>query len=486
MQRILRLGLCLALGASFIAGCGSSSSSGSGSPVNTELSYFPAQTPLVLSIATDPQSSAVKGGEALLGRFPLAAFGETALIGKIQQLGLDYQSDIKPLFGNPIMIGATSPTLSSSGATSNYLIVAVAKDSGKLKALVKKIGARSVGSHAGATLYQTGGTTTLAVDGATALLGPSEQSVDAALDRHQNGGGVTAADYNRAFTGIPQGSLVQIFGNVRGLLAQPSAASAMRVPWVAALRSYAVSVLASSAGLTFKYRLDTTGRSLSNAQLPFSPGSSPSLAGTMPIGVGIQDPTHILQFAEQVEQAVSPASYAKFLARQAASRRKTGVDLNTFANLLTGNLIIASDTHTTLGRVQVTNPSQASADLAKLARNPRAVFKKAVSSTPLPGGFYAIHEPGTTLTAGVVGNQLVVGKASVAQLRGFAAAPTTPAPGAQGSVAFRVALVELLRLALKNSTPQAVQSILNSLGDITGWLSSNPSGVTGSATLAVQ
>jgi hypothetical protein len=486
MQRMLRLGLLGVLASILVAGCGSSSSAGSSNPVSTELSYFPAGTPLVLSVATDPHSSAIKGAEALLARFPLAAFGESALMAKIQQFGIDYQSDIKPLFGNPIMIGATSQTLSSSGTTSNYLFVWVAKDAGKLKALIKKVGAHSIGSHDGATLYQTGSSTTLAVDGATALLGPSAQAVDASLDRHAHGGGITQAAYDRAFTGVPQNSFIQVYGDLTGVLSQPSAAKARSVPWVAALRSYATAVNADSSGLTFKYRLDTTGKPLTNAQVPFAAGSTPNLAGTLPIAVGIQDPAQIVQFAEQAEQAVNPASYAKFLAQQAASRRKTGVDVNTLTGLLTGELIIGSDTHTTMARAQVRSASEAAADLAKLARNPRGVFPNAASVTSLPGGFYAIREHGSTITAGVVGSQLVVGKASVAQLRAFAAAPTAPAAGAQGSVAFRIALAELLRIALKTAPPQIVSGILHSLGDITGWVSASPSGITGSATLAVQ
>lgn len=454
--------------------------------MTTELSYFPAGSPLVLSIATDPNSAAVKNAEALVAKFPLAGLGETALMSRIQQLGIDYQSDIRPLFGNPIMIGATGSQLSSAGASSSYLFVWVAKDAGKLKALIGKLGgAHSIGSHAGATLYQAG-TTTLALHGATALLGPSAASVDAALDRHANGGGITSAQHSQAFTGLPQDALIQVFGNLTGVLSQPSAAKARRVPWVAALKGYAVAISANSSGLSFNYRLDTSGATLTAAQLPFAPASAPSLAGTLPVTVGIQNPAHIVQFAEAAAQTTNPASYAKFLARQAVSRKKTGVDVNSLLNLLTGTLTVASDTHTTLARAQVSDPGAAANDLSKLASAPKDVLSKATRVTRLGGGFYAVRETGTTLTVGVVGNQLLVGKATPAQLRAFAASPTTPAAGAQGSVAFRVALVELLRLALKQSTPKVAQSILSSLGDINGWMSSSPSATTGSATIGVR
>ena len=104
----------------------------------------------------------------------------------------------------------------------------------------------------------------------------------------------------------------------------------------------------------------------------------------------------------------------------------------------------------------------------------------------LGGGFYALKERSQTITLGVGGDQFVVGKATTAQLRSFAIAPTTPASGAHGAVAFRVALVDLLHLTLKQAPPQILQTILKSLGDLTGWTAASPSGITGSATLAVK
>jgi hypothetical protein len=102
MRRALVLVLLAALA---VAGCGSSSS-GSSSPINNELSYFPAGSPFVISVATDPSSSAVKGAQALVNKFSFAAFGESALIAKLQQLGINYQSDIRPLLVTPSMTGS--------------------------------------------------------------------------------------------------------------------------------------------------------------------------------------------------------------------------------------------------------------------------------------------------------------------------------------------------------------------------------------------
>ncbi len=471
-----------------IAGCGSASSSSSGTGArDAELSYFPSASPFVLSVATDPNASAVKQGQALLGRFPIAAFGQALLTTELQRLGIDYQSDIRPLFGNPVMVGASGARLSGA-ARHAFLLAWVTKDAGKLRALVKKLpGIHSVGSHDGATLYQNTGSTTLALDGATAVLSPSQGAVSSALDRHAHGGGISGSDYVRAFSGLPQDALIEVFGSLSGVLSSPSAAAARRLPWVAALRWYAASISASGSGLTLQYRLDTGGGALTSVQVPVTPGTTaPSLAGTLPITVAIKDPAHLAAFGETAEQAVSPSSYASFQQRQAAVKAKTGVDLNSLLELLTGELIIASDIHTTMARGTVSDPAAAAADLSRLLSAPRSLFSKATGVSKLGGGFYAIKEKRDTITVGVEGNQLIVGNAGAVQLRAFAAAPTAPVAGAHGSVVFRVALSKLLALAIKRTPPQIVAQLLSSLGDVTGSMSASTKALTGNATLAIK
>jgi Protein of unknown function (DUF3352) len=481
----------LALAAVAVAGCGSSSSKSSG-PLPTELSYLPSNTPLVMTIETDPNGSAIKGVNALAAKFPLASLGEAALKSKLQQSGVNYDADLRPLFGNPIAFAATSATLSGPTSTNAFVFVWLTKDENKLKSLLKRIpGLKTAGSHDGVTLYTSGGSTTVAVDGATLVLAPTAAQLNAALDRHANGGGISSSAYSQAFSGLPSDGLVKISGNLAAVLSRPSAAKARQVPWVAALRAYATTVSASSSGLTFSYRLDTSsqssGQSLTTDQLPFAPGSTPpSFAGNAPITFSLHNPAQVASFFESAAQLTSPGSFARFLTRQAAVRKATGVDLNSLLKLFTGDLIIASDTKTTIGRAQVSDTGSAQTTLSKLMSAPRGVFGPGTKVRRV-GDFYAVTDGnGSTVLMGLVGDQFVVGKATPAQLRAFAATPATPAPGAQGSVAFRVALVDLLHLTMRQSLPPSVAPILNSLGDITGWLQSSTSGVTGSATLAVK
>jgi hypothetical protein len=44
----------------------------------------------------------------------------------------------------------------------------------------------------------------------------------------------------------------------------------------------------------------------------------------------------------------------------------------------------------------------------------------------------------------------------------------------------------LLGLALKQAQNKTVQTLLSSLGDLTGWLSAAPTALTGSATVGIK
>ena len=133
MRRCLIL---VVLGAIVLAGCGSSSS-GSSSPLNAELSYLPSGSPFVLTLETDPGGAAIKGVNALAGRFSFASLGVAALKQKLQQSGINYDADLHPLFGNPVALAVTGPKVSGVSGT-DALVVWVTKDAGKLKSLVTK------------------------------------------------------------------------------------------------------------------------------------------------------------------------------------------------------------------------------------------------------------------------------------------------------------------------------------------------------------
>ena len=488
MRRLLLLLIATAVCLSG-AGCGTSSTSTVSTPLASELSYFTTGSPFVAAIATAPQGTAVQNAQGLLGASPYSRLGITAVESELGSIGINYQTDIEPLYGNPVSLGVLQVPGAVSVSGSNFLAVWVTESASKLTALVKKLPElKSSGTLDGATIYRAGSSATFAVDGATVVFGTSAADVDAALGRHAHGGGITSADFATAMGNLPQNTVVQAFGSLTSALSGAGSATARKIPWVAAIRSYAAAITDSSSGITAQFRIDTSGGTLSSTELPIAGGTAaPSVAGSLPIAVGVRDPAQILSFAEAALQAADPSAYAKFVKGDDTLKRKTGSDLNTFAALLTGNLAIQSDTKVTMGRADVTDPASAAKQLALLPPVLRDLFPSAKGIAKQPGGFYAIKQAdGQLLNLGLVGNQFVAGNASPARLRAFAAAPTSTVPNAQGSVAFRIGLLDLLKVALKKAPSPLVQTLLATLGDISGSASASPSALTGNVALAVK
>ncbi len=469
-----------------LAACGSGSSSSSSNPLATELSYIPPGSPVVATIATDPNSAPVKNLGALLKKFQVASLITSALKQQLQKQGLSYDADIKPLFGNPAVVGGVD----TAGAGSKVQAVGVwiTKDANKLNAVVtsSKNGDKKIGSHAGATLYRSrDGTSVYGVDGATLVIADTQALVDAALDRHANSSGMTLSQYDQQISGLPSQPMVQISGNIAALLATPQAAQARKIPWVAAIKGYAVSISPTSNGVSLDWKVDTTGRPLSAAQLPLAPGSTaPALASGEPGGLGIRDPAQIAAFVESAVQAVNPNGYAQFQAALGALRRGFGIDVTGALGKLTGDLITAGEGQTSLIRAGVSDPAAVRQTLSNLQKHIHS-FSPNINMRPAGGGFYLITSPSLTAAVGLVGNQLVAGNASIAKLRAFATKPTTPS-GGHGAISFKESLPQVLKLTggLVRS-PQA-QLILSQLNSFSGWIADTTSALTGNLQITLK
>ena len=473
MRRLLPLAVLAAI---VIAGCGSSSSSNpsgsaAGTARQTELSYFPAGTPFVISLVTDPKSNQIQSLEQLLGHFPIVSFGEQALLTKVQQLGVNYDTEIKPLLGDPVSVGFGS---SSTGVNPNdVLIVWMVPSAGKLQTLLKKIpGIKQSGSAAGATFYTTGGTATVGVKGSTLVLATTQQNVQAAFQRQSSGGGFSASEYNELTSGLPADPLISAFGDLRGVLSNGSAAAARAIPWVAAVKGYGVAINTTASNLTVNFRVDTTGRSLTSSQLPLASGTSaPSFAGSGAVTAALSNPGQAITFILQAIRLTDPSQLSALPAAGVAA-------ISSLESQLSGNAIVSSDLHTTMFRAALADPSKALSQLQSLIKTGGS----GPAPTSVGGGFYKDGK----ITFGIVDGQLLIGNAPASQLQSFATAPTSGS-GAQGSAAFKVSLTTILAAALQGSSlSSVVGTITNQLGDINGSVQATTSALTGQATIAVH
>jgi hypothetical protein len=325
----------------------------------------------------------------------------------------------------------------------------------------------------------------LAVDGATLVAADTQALVNAALDRHANDQGMTVSQYHQQVSGLPSHALVQVFGNVAPLLATPQAATARRIPWVAAIKGYAVSINTTSNGISLDWKVDTTGRQLTAAQLPLAAGSAaPALVSGEPGSFAIRDPAQIAAFAESAVQAADPGAYSQFQAALGALRNGFGIDVTGALGQLTGDLITAGEGQVSLIRAGVSNPGVVSQTLANLAKHIGSLAA-GTSMRPLGGGFYLVRRQSVTFVIGLVGNQLVAGNAPISKLRAFAAKPTTPS-GGHGAIAFSESLPQVTKLTGGLVRSTEAQLILSQLKAFSGWIANTPSALTGNALVTIK
>lgn len=489
-----RLAGLLAVGsAALLGGCGAaahtgSSTGGPGSIVAGELSYLAPGAPFVVTVATS-QTSGVGNFGSYLGANPQASSALSLLGGELGRIGLSYGNDIKPLLGHPVMIGAGASTLSGANRRAIVGVWETSSASALARVLGKLPGFTSTASYDGAKLYALGTSAEAAVSGATLIVSTSLAAVQQALDRHAHAAGFSAAEYSRLSTGLPAGARVTVVGDLTGVLSTSKAAKARRVPWVAALRGYGAAISAGATRLGVTFRLDTSGAPLSSGELPLAPATAaPQLAGSMPITVGFTDPAHTFSFLESTEQLTGAKSFADFLGRQQKLKAKTGSNLSDLISQFTGGAIVGSDTHTTLGRVQVADGAKAATTLAALARDPADALGPGASARSLGQGFYSlVPRHRSPVTVGVVRDQFVAGTGSVAALKAFAAAPATAGPsGSGGSLTVRIGLRQLIETVLRSKTSSPlVAALISRLGDVTGSASNTATGLSGVLSLAL-
>ena len=481
MRRPLLPTLAAAAIALLLSACGSSSG-GASAPLSAALSYFPSGTPLVVTLRTRPGNPLnARSLSKAKASNPDVSLLEAALFAKLAQTGVNYDRDVTPLFGTPITFGIGA-TQVGGGTPTPFLVAWRTHSAAALAHLVGDLhGVSAAGATDGAKLY-TVGKVSFAVDGPLLLVSQNLTNLTTALDRHKTGAGFTSAEFARDTSGLPSSELTGA-GDLRGVLDTPRAAMARKVPWVAAIDGYGVSLGGSTqTDARFSFRLNTGAHSLSAAQLPFAAGTrTPTLANSpgTPIAVSLRDPAQIWTFLQSAEHSADPAAYAKLTAKEQTAGRRAGTNIPAFLSSLTGNVQVVSDGTQTVGRLTVS--SAAAASFEKLLAHPSG----GSTAISLGSGFYrTTQSDGTTLTAGAVGDTLLLGKATVAQEKAFAAVESTPGHGS-GAITFSVSLRQLLAksIAAQGTGNPLTDQALGLIGAITGSVSVTPQALTGSASL---
>jgi hypothetical protein len=492
----------VAAGLLAMAGCGGGSDSGSA--LDSTLAFLPKDTTFAVAIDTNVDGDQYKALAKLLNRFPFGNQVRDNLLGQLEQSsgGISFNDDVKPVLGNPLVVGAVDPQ-ALSGNSNAFIVALKAKDKGKLEHLIDKTKPRKAGEASGATLYRDNDTS-LAVKDDMVVLANDEALLKQALERADGDDHFGEDAFDEGLNGLPDNALARVYTDVEALLKNdPGSADARRIRWIAALRELGLTVNARDDGLDVDFRVRTEG-DLSDEDLPIASGDEapPVIRRPGEIGLGIRDLAHVVHFGENAGQSVDPSGFGDYEQAKKTIDKQLGVSLDDdLIAQLTGNVSATVALDGGFGvRADLKDPKEFERTLTKIANVLPSFARGAgfgpVSLTKPRGerGFYSLKRAdGSEVDFGVAGDVLVVASDArrAAQL---ASEQPVDVPGASGSVTMSADAEQLVNNLLKQFGAAFGLNDLGALGtglftrplgDLNGHLSASPDELRGKFSLAV-
>jgi Protein of unknown function (DUF3352) len=502
MRKVLATSLAALAAAATVAGCGSSSGSNGKDPLDEALGYLPKTAPLVVTIDTDPNGSQWKSLSAILHKFSFGDQIAQQLKQSISKQGLDFDKQVKPLLGNPAVIGA--PTAQSIlGSGNSYVIALKVKDKGKLSSLLKQSkDLKSDGSSNGATLYrQTDGSGETAQAGDVVLAADTKANVIQALEQRGKSDGLTEDQFNSALSDLPKDALVRVYADLQTLLGEsPSTAQARKVKWIAALRTLGLTGQATNNAISFDFNLKTDPAGLTDPDVPIATGdASPGVIGKPgELVFGLRGVNQVIDFAQSVAQTISPGSFADFVRAKAQIGAQLGIDVDKdVIEQFSGNTSIAVSLNGGYAiRAELKDPAAFSKTLAKLARvAPSFASGIGLKGARLTksGGLYKLSGRGSSKNVyfGVV-NKVFVISTDPARIAQLAAATPRPVPGAKGAFVTSSDAGAILAQLISSFAGGGLSGQLGGslasapLGNLDGWAGASTSGLKGHLQLGIK
>jgi hypothetical protein len=502
MRRLIATSLVLS--ALLVSGCGGGDDSASG--LDSALSYLPKDAPVAVAIDTDLDGEQYKAVQALLAKFPFGGQVQDSLRRQLEQgSDVDFEDDVRPVLGNPFVVGVTDAAALRHGSGDTPVVAAIqAKDGDALDDLIAKTKPTKTGEESGATLYEEDDTV-FAVKDDTVIFAGDRRQLTQALERADGDDHLDEDTFNEGLDGLPESALARVYTDLEALLkGDPDTAQARNIKWVDALRTLGLTVVAKNDSIDVDFRVRTEG-DLSDADLPIAPGDEAPdvIKQEAEVGLGIRDLAHIVKFAENAGQAVDPAGFGDYAKAKATIDRQLGVSLDDdLVGQLTGNLSSTISIDGKFGvRAELKDPRAFERTLAKVADvlpsfAEGAGFGTVGLSKPKGGeDFYALAQPdGDAVVFGVVDDVLVVANDPNRAAR-LAGAEPSAVPGAEGSVALSANAQEIVNALLGQFGPALGLGELGGLGgalltrplgDLNGSMSASTEELRGKFTLAID
>jgi hypothetical protein len=492
----------LAAGLLAIVGCGGGDS---GSALDSALAYLPKDATVAVAVDTDVDGDQYKALGDLLKKFPFSEQIKGSLLQEFEQSseGVKYEDDVKPVLGNPLVVGAAEPE-AVTGVSNGFIVAVKAKDEGALDDLIDKTKPKEAGEASGAKLYSEDGTW-FAVEDDMVVLANDEEQLKRALERADGDDHFDESSFDKAFDGLPDSALVRLYADVEALLKDdPGSADARRVKWIAALRQLGLTVSATKDGIDVDFRVRTAG-DLSDADLPIASGDEapPVIKRDGEIGIGIRDLAHIVHFGENAAQSVDPAAFGDYLQAKKTIDKQLGVSLDDdLIGQLTGNVSATTGIDGGFGeRAELKDPREFERTLAKVAdvlpsfARGAGLGRMRLSKPSGARNFYKLTKPdGSKMVFGVAGDVLVVASGQ-RRARSLATEEPTEVPGASGSVTLSADAEQLVNsilqrygaaFGLNDVGALGTGLFTRPLGDLNGHMSAGTDELRGELTLAID
>jgi hypothetical protein len=482
-----------------LAGCGGGDSGSS--PLDSALGYLPKDAPFAAAIDSNLGDGQYEALNKIVEKFPFSDEVKRQIAQSIQGGGPSFERDIRPLLGNPVVVGGVSAKSITDDAAGNddFVLAFQVKDKDKLDSFIEKEKAKQRGERSGAKLYKGRQGDWLAVEDDVLVAAASKSLLAGALDQRDKDDHLTRADFDKGLEGLPKEALVRVYTDVQALLeSDPSTADARRVEWIKSLRTLGLTAVARDDSLRVDFKLKTEG-DLTDSDLPIASGDDAPgvLRRRGEIGLGVRDLAQVVKFAEAAGQAVDPSGYGDYAAAKRQIEQRYGVDLDRdLIGQLDGDTAISFALDGKFGvRAALKDPAALKKTLAKVADLlPR--FAKgagaghvAIAKPKSGGDFYALADrDGNSIVFGVV-DDVFVAATDPSRARRLAGEDPSAVSGAQGSVAMGADAEQLARTALAGLAPQLAGPFGTGLftaplKELNGSLSATQDGMRGSFELS--
>jgi hypothetical protein len=478
------------------AGCGGGHDNAS-SPLDDAVGYFAKDAPFVAAIQTDSNNPQVKQLQPILGSFLGPALA-TRVANSAGVRSFDYDKDVRPQLGAPLVIGLTRPAAGSGLGTVTVVAMRIKHPLRVKQVLLRQQSIRGHGKESGVRIFEDPiDSRYYAVDGHMLVAASDRAILAQALAIRRTDNRMRAHDFYADLKGLPANGLIRISADPRSEIgADPRLRPALGLKWLSAMHRLGAVVSAAPGGLTLDFHVATDRSQLRDSDLPLAPksGPLPLVGGQGEVRAGLREPGRLTRFALAVWRAVAPHSLQHLRQLEPA-----GVDLEQqLPHHLGDAAVLAFNPFTKEfeARVGLRQPADVKASLSSLAPVlpdlAAALGMRGLGvAAPQPGeNFYALAKTnGRTAVFGVVGSSLVA--ASQAQrAAGLASEATHNAPhGVRGAAVITLDAkqigTELIRRRLQGAAGFLAPLALANVRDLTGALTINRSGLDGRFKLTV-